>query len=173
MDTIFGWYSISCCVGYVVLIVYLAIFAFDNPNPPAVYGKFPDTSEDGSGKEIETLFHSMEAGEAAGAVSLENMHRFFFGWFLWGFIQMMCLFPCWFCFVLAVQCLDDKTWYNCCGLCCCNILTCGGFVWYIMGLVWRCSQAGNFISGDIKPPDSAISDEDWIKVITNDENSLY
>ena len=42
-----------------------------------------------------------------------------------------------------------------------------------MGLVWRCSQAGNFISGDIKPPESAISDEDWIKVITNDENSLY
>ena len=100
-DTIFGWFSIGCFVGYFVLIVYLAIFAFDNPNPPAVYGVFPDTSEDESGKDIETLFHSLEAGEEAGASDLVNMHSLFFGWFLWGFVQMICLFPCLFCSALA------------------------------------------------------------------------
>ena len=133
-DTIWFWFSCGCCTGYFVLIVYLAIFAFNNPNMPVVYG----IAEDGA----ETLFHSIEAAEEKGADDLKNVHSLFFSWFLWGFIQMLCLIPCMGCTGFGMigileHRFDCISVTGCCSCTCC--CCCPGVAWYIMGLVWRCS----------------------------------
>ena len=58
----------------VIWTVYLCIYAFDNPDQPAWYGK-----KDGK----PSLFGSPEE---QGAGELTDIHQRFVSWFLWGFI---------------------------------------------------------------------------------------
>lgn len=73
-----------CCCALsavpIVLLVYLGIYAFDNPDTDAWYGLV---------KKEHTLFATEDAGKLAGAEELVDIHSRFISWFLWGFIQML------------------------------------------------------------------------------------
>ena len=61
----------------IVFLVYLGIYAFDNPDTGAWYGLV---------KKEQTLFATEEAGKLVGAEELVDIHNRFVVWFLWGFI---------------------------------------------------------------------------------------
>jgi len=73
-----------CCFALsvvpIVFLVYLGIYAFNNPDQDAWYGLV---------KTEQTLFTTEDAGKMVGAENLVNIHSRFVVWFLWGFIQML------------------------------------------------------------------------------------
>ena len=131
----------GCLAAAVAFVVYLGIFAFNNPNAEAIYG----VNVDGS----EALFPTMEAAELVKATDLDDVHGNFVNWFLWGFIQQIvtCASP-----LLGALCMmvSPQVASAVMGLLGCAS-GCGGLAWYITGLVFRCRQSGNFASGDIIP----------------------
>ncbi len=150
----------GCLAAAVAFVVFLGIYAFNNPNAEAIYG----VNVDGT----EALFATMEDAEAAKATDLDDVHGNFVIWFLWGFIQQMvtCGGPLLggLCMMISPQVASAVM-----GLLGCAS-GCGGLAWYITGLVFRCRQSGNFASGDIIP--DGVTEEKWMEAM-NAEGNLY
>ena len=132
---------LSCCAGFVTFIVYLGIYAFANPNLDYVV---VDTNG------ITTLLPA--ADPALALVPVDNVtevHANFVSWFLWGFLQAVLPLASALCFFFPPA-----------ALCMVGSLQCSGFVWWIMGMVYRFSTAGQYASGDMMPA-VGYTEETW------------
>merc|ERR1711907_810307 len=67
-------------------------------------------------------------------------------WFLWGFwttlMPCMTLLTAGLCSLMSPQLATCIAGLGGCGI------SCGGLVWWIIGMVWRFGAAGSFASGD-------------------------
>ena len=130
--------SLGCCAAQITLIVYLGIFAFNNPDNEAWYGV------DSEGK--SQLFAKESDATVTGDTELEDIHGRFVLWFFWGFI--MALAPCAAAPVLAIaNCIHETLAKVLGGIVSCGI-GCGGLAWWISGIVWRFKASGSFAAGD-------------------------
>ena len=147
--------GLSCCAAAVTFIVYLGIYAFNNPNAEAWYGN-------AAGKEM--LFETEADATTAKATDIVDIHGRFVTWFLWGFIQA--LLPLATGIIGAIcGAISPKLGSCMTGLGGCGI-GCGGLAWYIVGLVWRFGAAGKFASGDVMP--EGVTEDAWAKAVTCD-----
>ena len=133
-----------------MFLVYLGIFSFKNPDQEAWYGLAPGG--------VNALFNTQEAGTAALATELINIHKRFYIWFLWGFIVMLTVVI--FYIVIGLCLLTEKgmeiiitsVFENLVLIITLlSIFSLQGFVWWILGIVWRFNPVGRFSCGDIIP----------------------
>jgi hypothetical protein len=130
--------TLGCCAAQVTLIVYLGIFAFNNPDKDSWYGV--DANGEGA------LFAKEAEATTTGDTELEDIHGKFVLWFLWGFI--MALAPCAAAPVLALaNCIHEMVGKVLGGIVSCG-MACGGLAWWISGIVWRFKASGSFAAGD-------------------------
>ena len=78
----------ACCIAPIVFIVYLGIYAFNNPDNDAWIGKTSGNVDTSDFK----LFNTQEDGSKGGATDLVDIHARFVSWFFWGFLQT-CVIP--------------------------------------------------------------------------------
>ena len=134
--------GVSCCftAAHIALTVYLAIYAFSNPDNEAWVGTAPNG---------EFQLYESEAA-AAGATDLINIHQRFVGWFMWGFFIIFAS-PCTACLLagIAVMCSNKVSIACACFLGCGNI--CVMLAWWIAGIAYRFSQRGKYACGDFVP----------------------
>lgn len=127
-----GLISCACLAAMITLLVYLGIYAFNNPNTQAFYDATTDSL--------------VIAQNAEG--TLVPIHDQFVLWFTWMFINacvsigfMMCVGPILACCMMRceilIRCVGGL--YSC-GICC-SSLAC-----FITGAVFRFSTAGNYAS---------------------------
>lgn len=129
--------GLAMCGGWITFMVYLGRYGYNNPDLPAVYGV-------ASG--AETLYPDVAAAEAASAIDISDVHGHMHAWFLWGFWNQ--LLPILTGLVAALGMLLSPALGSCLGgLGMCGF-SCGGLVWWIIGMVWRFNAAGSFASGD-------------------------
>ena len=148
--------TLGCCAAQVTLIVYLGIFAFNNPDKEAWYG----VDSNGDGK----LFEQESDATITGDTDLKDVHGLFRLWFLWGFITALA--PCASAPVLAIaNCIHEMVGKFLGAIISCGI-GCGGLAWWISGIVWRFNAAGSFSTGD------KMTEEERIAAF-EDETSLY
>ena len=83
---------------------------------------------------------------AAGAEEPVPVHDTFVAWFLWGFICEI-IMPAGFLLGGLTALLSPGLATCCFGLAGCG-KCCGGFAWYIAGIVWRFNGVGRHASGD-------------------------
>ena len=145
--------SCACCAAGVTFLVYLGIFAFNNPNPEAWYAtKGTD----------ESLFKDEAAATAAGYSDLDNVHGHFVTWFLWGFlnavIPMGLALIAGLCMLISPRAGQVVGSLAGCG-------GCSGLAWYIAGLCWRFRASGKYASGDWVVDNR----EAWITAVTADD----
>ena len=133
---------------FLVLTVYLGIYAFKNPDQPAWYG----IDSDGS----MALYATEKDANVSGALLLVDIHRRFHIWFLWGFslavapCAALIIFPIFSCIPILGNFLISILSFGMC---------CGWFAWWIVGILWRFRAMGQFSVGDI--PANGIMPEDW------------
>ena len=145
--------SLACLSIFLTFVIYLGIYAFDNPDNEAWYQSY---SGPVNGETVEIAGLTPTAEFPAGLpfpttdLTLEAVpvHARFVTWFTWGFLNtMLC---CTFCCGAVLISRVAQSLVGCC-FCLMACTNCSGFVWYIMGLVWRLNKAGRFASGDILP----------------------
>ena len=139
----------ACSIVPIVFIVYLGIYAFNNPDQEAWYGL------DSNGK--QALFPDEASATAASATEVADMHQRFVGWFLWGFIQIFA--PCAAACLSAIFMMISPTIGSVCGGLLGCATGCGGLAWWIAGIVWRFRADGAYSCGDIAQ--DGISAEAW------------
>ena len=123
--------------------MFLAIYAFNNPDNEAWIGK--------------TLLGDIILYEnelkASDATEVVNIHQRFLAWFLWGFIMHFVTPALTAVFLgLSVMCCSPVT---------VSVLACilasaasaAGVAWWITGIVWRFNDYGRYACGDIVPED--------------------
>ena len=118
----------------VAFMVYCGIYAFNNPEPQAYY--VPGTAF----TEPQLIpITSSEDGD-----SIVPIHDQFILWFTWMFYNMCALLVLGCCFAPITM----KLGVPACGRLGFCLANCSALVVYIMGCVWRFSEAGQFASGD-------------------------
>jgi hypothetical protein len=128
----------ACSVLPIVMLVYLGIYSFNNPDAAAWYGLSDGKQE---------LFLDEAAGNAAGAKSLVDMHGRLVTWFLWGFCQMLA--PLATALLATIGMAISPTVGSVLGTIGGCGVGCGGLAWWIAGIVWRFRSDGAFAVGDI------------------------
>ena len=134
-----GLCTLICCSPFVVLTVYMGIYAFNNPDKETWYGI------DAAGE--QALYPGPTEGEQAGARELVDMHHRFHVWFLWGFIQLLvpCASICILPIAQAIGLGGIMSFLLGSGA------SCGAFAWWVAGIVWRFRSDGSYTAGDIPP----------------------
>ena len=132
---------------YITFTVYLGKYAFSNPNMDVNYWVAADGTQ---------TLEPIATPIPEGATDVTAIHATFVKWFLWGFIQMLLPIAGGLLFFVPslAACVQGST-------------QCAGFIWWIMGMVWRFSAAGKFASGDVIP--EGTTEEAWIEGISNPE----
>ena len=123
--------AVGCCALSIVYLVYLGIFAFNNPDNQVFY-----TSQGSEEKLTATLSNKHSV----------DVHAQFVGWFTVGF--SLAILPCATGLVSGLIFLINET---CAGyfskLITC-LSGCVGIAWFITGIVWRFRESGSIASGD-------------------------
>ena len=122
--------SCACLAGIITYMVYLGIYAFNNPDPAACY--WTEGAATGSATEIPN---------PTGELVIVNVHTTFVNWFVWGF--WTCVSPCLAIpLVCIVGCMGMPTILSALG----GLLSCGvgcsSLFWIIFGTVWRFGSMG-------------------------------
>ena len=137
---------------YITFIVYLGIFAFNNPDNEAWIGNLP--------KEKNVLFPTYEQAFDSDATHVLHISDRFRAWFQWGFVT--CIVPISFgvfhltgILVASIGGENFFAWINAlcgtlCGVATC-LATCSCQAWLIAGLLWRFSSSGRTAAGAYKP----------------------
>jgi len=159
-----GCCSLACSALFLTFVIYLAIFAFSNPDNLTWIGNKPGTADPVTGEITYTMTLDTEENlNAANATDMVDIHGRFVTFFTWGFLNTaLC---CGFCCtgVLMSRCVPALV--GCCfALSSCT--QCSTTIWYIMGLVWRLNEQGRFASGD------SLTEEEFTAK-QEDETDLY
>ena len=136
--------SCACLAGVITYMVYLGIYAFNNPDPEACWWMEGDVH----GSAVKPIL----TGDAVAV----NVHTTFVNWFVWGF--WTCVSPCLaiplFC---IVGCLGMQTVLSGLG----GLLSCGvgcsTLFWIIFGAVWRFGSMGSACTRDALTPIDAAA----------------
>ena len=142
-----GCCSLACSAVFLTFVIYLAIYAFANPDSETWIGTVAGPTDQATGLAGPDImkFGTEESLTAEGATDMLDIHARFVTFFTWGFLNTaLC---CGFCCtgVLMSRCVPALV--GCCfALSSCT--QCSSTIWYIMGLVWRLNEAGKFASGD-------------------------
>lgn len=138
-------FSCGCLAGVITFLVYLGIYAFNNPEPQAYYiAETPLTQA--------YLVDTVADVEAEGVTPI---HDQFVTWFTWVFANALvpmsfsCIMPVIMCIMARSPCLGGF-----CGM----LVGCSWcvsmIVVYVFGLIWRYSAAGQYASGDLLEEDA-------------------
>ena len=133
-----GCCTLACSAVFLTFVIYLAIYAFSNPDPETWIGSVPKVDAQGQPTGEETWALGPEANFAQDSDALD-IHARFVTWFTWGFLNTaLC---CGFCCtgVLMSRCVPALV--GCC-MALSSCTQCSAFIWYIMGLVWRLNETG-------------------------------
>jgi len=138
--------SCACLAGVITYMVYLGIYAFNNPDPEACWW----TEGDVHGSATEPIV----TGDAVAV----NVHVTFVNWFVWGF--WTCVAPCLsiplFCIVGCLGMPQVLTALG--GLLSCGV-GCSSLFWIIFGTVWRFGSMGKACSRDALTPIDAANNQ--------------
>ena len=127
--------SCGCLAGVIAYVVYLGIYAFNNPDPELAFsigGQCYGTqiAADAAWASLQT------AGTVEADAVMLNAHTLFVSWFVWGF--WTCVSPCLaiplFC---ILGCLGQPTIMMGCGGLFSAGLGCSSLFWIIFGAIWR------------------------------------
>jgi hypothetical protein len=90
-----GCCALSCSAIFLTFVIYMAIFAFSNPDPEAWYG-LSTTTTGGVSTTVDELYATEALGTTDSAADLFDIHGRFITWFTWGFLNTMlcCTFFC-------------------------------------------------------------------------------
>ena len=142
---------------FITVLVFLGIFAFNNPDPNSVWIVRDFES-------AERTRDAVIAGAGASGVDITEgypveMHKLFSAWFAWGFwacLAYAILFVGFGAITAAVPKVGATLVSVITGLFCTNSI-----VWLICGFVWRFSKAGSIASGDKLEKDPNVADKVW------------
>ena len=129
----------GCLAAGITFIVYLGIYAFNNPEAQTYYIAGSDTTQ----AELVPIVPNVDAE------GVTPIHDQFITWFKWMFANSLvptsfaCIGPLLMCLMAKSPCLGN----TCSGAVFCSWV-CSGLAVYILGLVWRYGEAGKFASGD-------------------------
>ena len=141
--------TVGCCALSIVYLVYLGIYAFNNPDNQVFY-----TSQGSEQKLTATLSNEHS----------EDVHSQFVSWFTVGFT--LAILPCATALLTGLIFMINET---CAGMIS-KLITClsgcVGIAWFITGIVWRFKESGSIASGD------QLSPEEYKQEIAN-EDTLY
>ena len=144
-------------VTFITVLVFLGIFAFNNPDPNSVWVV----------RDFESVERSRDAViAAAGASGVDitegypvEMHKLFSAWFAWGFwasLTYAILFMASGGITAASPKVGAVLVSANTGLFCTNSI-----VWLICGFIWRFSKAGSIAAGDKLEPAPGTAPEIW------------
>lgn len=166
-------YTMGCCgclmaIGNLVLFIFLAIYAFGNPDNEGYYGTVT-----AAGVESGWMFTASQAlgYTTAGGVEvaatatgdLDNVHGNFVTWFTWGFLNyiMLCGFQCLSAIMIKCSPVIGMICMYLSGCVCCS-----STAWWIAGIVWRFRTSGKIASTSenedmwklLNPTDAALEE---------------
>jgi hypothetical protein len=177
MSVVAGLCTLTCLSIFLTFVIYMAIFAFSNPDSDAYYQAYTgtvsgaDVEFQGLSADLLSFPANMPFTTTDLTLDVTPIHAIFCTWFMWGFLNtvLFCTFCCGA--ILIARCAQSLV--GCC-FCLMACTQCSGSVWYIMGLVWRLNKAGRFASGDIVP--YGVADQaawDALKADTPAEDHLF
>ena len=147
-------------IGYLVLMIYLGIYAYGNPDPKTAF--YVDGVES-----VALTKEAITASATKFGVRVRNgypmdMSVLFRTWFLWGFwgcvVQVSILataIPLCFVFKSHINVL------NLIFLVLEGVSCCSSVIWVILGFFWRFSAAGRVTSGEKLSRADGLTDEQW------------
>ena len=144
-------------VTFIVVLVFLGIFSFNNSDPNSVWIVRDFESAERSRDAV------IAAANASGVDITEGypveFHKLFSTWFLWGFwasLTYAILFMAFGGITAASPKVGSILVSTITGLFCTNSL-----VWLICGFVWRFSKAGSIAAGDKLEKGPGVADDVW------------
>lgn len=149
-------------VGYLVLLVFLGIYGYNNADPSHAY--FVPGVDKPALTRPAAISLAESAGVAVRAGYPTDFAHLFRVWFLWGFWGSLVFVTGMTIFVPLLYCLPDQQsgCFQMVGGILCLISSCSGLIWVIMGAFWRFSAAGKIVSGEkIVRPSSMTSNTEW------------
>ena len=151
--TIFGLLAI----GYLVLMIYLGIYAYGNPDPKTAF--YIDGVDAVSLNKEAISASATKYGVTVRPGYPIDMAVLFRSWFLWGFwgcVVQVCILATAIplCFVFK----SHINMFNMCILVLEAVSCCSSFAWLILGFFWRFSRAGRVTSGEKLSRSSELTD---------------
>ena len=148
---------------YILLVVYLGIFGYNNPDPESCF--YIDGVDTTAKTRIAAVNKAVEVEVKVRAGYPIDMAHMFRSWFIWGFwdkisqIGIIALFlPLAFCCSDALM----KTTVIRIVFSALQSLSClSSLLWFIIGFYWRFSRAGRVTSGEELKRAPEISDTLW------------
>ena len=154
-----AWCTLACVIANLLLtlITFLAIFSTLNPDKEAWAGSIEiSEAADGGPRLLYTLYSEKAQGEEANASNLIDVHGRFVTWFSCGFLLSMTPLP------IAITSLCIYICHNRVGIFVAYVygctVGCGFVAWWVLGLCWRFSELGIYVSGE-KNESSTEEDE--------------
>ena len=151
----------ACSAIPIVLMVYMGIYAFNNPDSDAWHG----VVEGGEFK----LCEDEAAAQKLQAANAVDIHGRFVAWFLWGSLVMLPA-PIIAGLVAFLAMLVSPALGTFCSTLFGCAVSCGGLAWWITGIVWRFRSDGAYASGDYVPEGTSV--EAWEQTVEA-EGSLF
>jgi len=157
-----GCSKVTCCVAgciianfLLLLVTFLCVFAALNPDKETWAGSIKikgseeggEDSANSEGAKYEyNLYSDRDAGAQADANQMIDVHGRFVTWFGCGFFLSLTPVP------IAILTLTFHIIHSKAGQLVGGIgsitVACGFTAWWILGLFWRFSELGQFVSGD-------------------------
>lgn len=138
-------------------MAYLGKFAFGNPDPENVW-----VTGTADPADADNTLYTFTISDTAPSDESVGIHDTFVSWFLWGFICEI-IMPAGFLLGGLTALLHPGLATCCFGLAGCG-KCCGGFAWYIAGIVWRFNGVGRYAAGDMEATDYSINSADAIQL---------
>lgn len=166
-------YTMGCCgclmaIGHLVLFIFLAIYAFGNPDNEGYYGTVTAAGVESGWMftASQALGYTTDAGVEVAATAtgdLDNVHGNFVTWFTWGFLNyiMLCGFQCLSAIMIKCSPVIGMICMYLSGCVCCS-----STAWWIAGIVWRFRTSGKIASTSenedmwklLNPTDAALEE---------------
>ena len=122
----------------IALIIYLGIYAFNNPDNEAWYGT--DSKHNGQ------LFAREADALSAQATEVVDIHAKFVLWFRWGFFMIISMFLS-HIVIFAISSFHKMAGETIRGLLVYGF-SCALLAWWVCGIIWRFNSRGSFSAGD-------------------------
>ena len=151
---------------YAVLVIYLAIYAFRNPDPRHCY-YIPGLDSPATTKStVLILARDKDIAVKEGyPINIAHLFRAWFVWGFWGSVYQIVIFSVFI--PLAFTCTYNLKLLLFSGAVA-ELLSCiNTMVWLILGFFWRYSKGGSTVSGDKLEKVQGITDEEWKDALEN------
>ena len=145
---------------YTVLVVYLGVYSYGNPDPPHCYYIDGLDTTGRSKAAVTILANDFGIPIRTGyPVDIAHLFRSWFLWGFWGSIAWISLAAVFLPFFILVKNKDLLSVVKITGMILGTLSSCSSIVWFILGFFWRFSRGGRTASGEKLERVANISDE--------------